>query len=203
MDDLIIRSFLMFILLCFFLVLTRHISTSRSNNRNGLKGSKTKAEKNIVLVEGVRTPFLVSGSDYKDILAHDLARGALQGLLKRTGCPKDAVDYIVFGTVIQEVKTSNIAREAALGAGFSDKIPAHTVTMACISSNQSITSAMGILASGGADAVIAGGVETMSDVPIRVNRSLRKILLSLNKAKTMGARLGLLSSIRPKHFAPE
>ena len=63
--------------------------------------------------------------------------------------------------------------------------------------------AMGILASGGADAVIAGGVETMSDVPIRVNRSLRKILLSLNKAKTMGARLGLLSSIRPKHFVPE
>ena len=123
-----------------------------------------------------------------------------------------------------------------MGAGFSDKIPAHTVTMACISSNQSITSgiilrapircmkaecpnswgemarrlyfsfvfiAMGMLASGGADAVIAGGVETMSDVPIRVNRSLRKILLSLNKAKTMGARLGLLSSIRPKHFAPE
>ena len=63
--------------------------------------------------------------------------------------------------------------------------------------------AMGILASGGADAVIAGGVETMSDVPIRVNRSLRKILLSLNKAKTLGARLGLLSSIRPKHLAPE
>ena len=62
---------------------------------------------------------------------------------------------------------------------------------------------MGILASGGADAVIAGGVETMSDVPIRVSRPLRKILLSLNKAKTMGARLGLLSSIRPKHLAPE
>jgi len=41
--------------------------------------------------------------------------------------------------VIQEVKTSNIAREAALGAGFSDKTPAHTVTMACISSNQAMT----------------------------------------------------------------
>jgi acetyl-CoA acyltransferase len=45
----------------------------------------------------------------------------------------------VFGTVIQEVKTSNIAREAALGAGFSQKTPAHTVTMACISANQAIT----------------------------------------------------------------
>jgi len=49
------------------------------------------------------------------------------------------VDYIVYGTVIQEVKTSNVGREAALAAGFPEKTPAHTVTMACISSNQSIT----------------------------------------------------------------
>ncbi|MCI4395710.1 hypothetical protein PGIGA_G00195020 [Pangasianodon gigas] len=95
--------------------------------------------KNIVLVDGVRTPFLQSGTSYSDLMPHDLARGALQGLLNRTGIPKDAVDYIVYGTVIQEVKTSNVAREAALGAGFSDKIPAHTVTMACISSNQAMT----------------------------------------------------------------
>ena len=61
------------------------------------------------------------------------------GLIQKTGLPKELVDYIVFGTVIQEVKTSNIAREAALGAGFSQKTPAHTVTMACISANQAIT----------------------------------------------------------------
>lgn len=59
--------------------------------------------------------------------------------MKKTGIPKELVDYIVYGTVIQEVKTSNIGREAALCAGFSDKTPAHTVTMACISSNQGIT----------------------------------------------------------------
>lgn len=47
---------------------------------------------------------------------------------------------MIYGTVIQEVKTSNIAREAALAAGYSDKTPSHTVTMACISSNVAITS---------------------------------------------------------------
>ena len=57
----------------------------------------------------------------------------------KVGLDKSVVDYIVMGTVIQEVKTSNVAREAALGAGFSDKTPSHTVTMACISSNQAIT----------------------------------------------------------------
>uniref|UniRef100_A0A8C3WJN7 Trifunctional enzyme subunit beta, mitochondrial n=1 Tax=Catagonus wagneri TaxID=51154 RepID=A0A8C3WJN7_9CETA len=106
------------------------------------KSKKTLAKpniRNIVVVDGVRIPFLQSGTSYKDLMPHDLARAALLGLLRRTNVPKGAVDYIVFGTVMQEVKTSNVAREAALGAGFSDKTPAHTVTMACISSNQAMT----------------------------------------------------------------
>uniref|UniRef100_A0A8P0PG78 Trifunctional enzyme subunit beta, mitochondrial n=1 Tax=Canis lupus familiaris TaxID=9615 RepID=A0A8P0PG78_CANLF len=106
------------------------------------KSKKTLAKpniRNIVVVDGVRIPFLQSGTSYKDLMPHDLARAALSGLLHRTNVPKDVVDYIIFGTVIQEVKTSNVAREAALGAGFSDKTPAHTVTMACISANQAMT----------------------------------------------------------------
>uniref|UniRef100_A0A4W6DNX2 Trifunctional enzyme subunit beta, mitochondrial n=1 Tax=Lates calcarifer TaxID=8187 RepID=A0A4W6DNX2_LATCA len=170
------------------------------------KSKKTLARpgvKNIVLVEGVRTPFLLSGTTYADLMPHDLARAALQGLLHKTGIPKDAVDYIIYGTVIQEVKTSNVAREAALGAGFSDKIPAHTVTMACISSNQAMTSAVGLIAAGQCDAVVAGGVEFMSDVPIRHSRKMRKTMLSLNRAKTLGQRLSLIGSIRLAHLSPE
>uniref|UniRef100_A0A3Q3WQK2 Trifunctional enzyme subunit beta, mitochondrial n=1 Tax=Mola mola TaxID=94237 RepID=A0A3Q3WQK2_MOLML len=170
------------------------------------KSKKTLARpglKNIVLVEGVRTPFLMSGTTYADLMPHDLARAALQGLLHRTGIPKDAVDYIIYGTVIQEVKTSNVARESALGAGFSDKIPAHTVTMACISSNVAMTSAVGLIAAGQCDAVVAGGVEFMSDVPIRHSRKMRKTMLSLNKAKSLGQRLSLIGSIRLAHLAPE
>ncbi|KAK1889593.1 Trifunctional enzyme subunit beta mitochondrial [Dissostichus eleginoides] len=170
------------------------------------KSKKTLARpgvKNIVLVEGVRTPFLLSGTTYADLMPHDLARAALQGLLHKTGLPKDAVDYIIYGTVIQEVKTSNIAREAALGAGFSDRIPAHTVTMACISSNVAMTSAVGMIAAGQCDSVVAGGVEFMSDVPIRHSRKMRKTMLSLSKAKTLGQRLGLIGSIRMAHLSPE
>lgn len=55
--------------------------------------------------------------------------------MRKTNTEKELIDYIIYGSVIQEVKTSNIAREAALAAGFSNKTPAHTVTMACISSN--------------------------------------------------------------------
>ncbi|XP_068261825.1 trifunctional enzyme subunit beta, mitochondrial isoform X2 [Nyctibius grandis] len=170
------------------------------------KSKKTLAKsgvKNIVVVEGVRIPFLQSGTSYADLMPHDLARAALQGLLNRTSIPRDVVDYIVYGTVIQEVKTSNVAREAALGAGFSDKIPAHTVTMACISSNQAMTTGVGLIAAGQCDVVVAGGVEFMSDVPIRHSRKMRKAMLTLNRAKTLGQKLSLISKIRPDYFAPE
>lgn len=151
--------------------------------------------RNVVLVEGVRTPFLQSGTDYKDLMPHNLATKSLVGLLKRTGVDKDVVDYVVYGTVIQEVKTSNIAREAMLSAGFSDKTPAHTVTQACISSNQAITTGVGLITSGQCDAVIAGGVEFMSDVPIRHSRKMRKIMLDFNKAKTNAKKWNLVKKL--------
>lgn len=126
-----------------------------------------------------------------------------RSLQKKIGFPKEVIDYIVYGTVMQEVKTSNIGREAALGAGYSEHTPAHTVTMACISSNQAITTGMGLIACGVYDAIIAGGVEFMSDLPIRLNRSMRSLLLQANKAKTLPNKLALLASIRPNYFIPD
>lgn len=125
------------------------------------------------------------------------------GLLRKTKIDKELVDYIVYGTVIQEVKTSNIGREAALAAGFSTKTPAHTVTMACISSNQAITTGVGLIASGTYDIIVAGGVEFMSDVPIRHSRKMRSLLLKANKAKTAVQRLQLLTTLRPDFLIPE
>ncbi|GAB0094910.1 trifunctional enzyme subunit beta, mitochondrial [Sergentomyia squamirostris] len=162
-----------------------------------------KTGKNIVLIDGVRTPFLTSGSDYSRLMPHSLASHSLVSLLRKTGVDKEIIDYIVYGTVIQEVKTSNIAREAALSAGFSNKTPAHTVTMACISSNQAITTGIGLIATGTYDVVVAGGVEFMSDVPIRHSRKMRGLMLKANKAKTPMAKLSLLSTLRPGHLIPE
>jgi acetyl-CoA acyltransferase len=94
--------------------------------------------------------------------------------------------------------------KAALAAGFTDRIPAHTVTQACISANQAITNGIGQITSGQSEVVIAGGVETMSDVPIRFSREMRKLLLTMNKAKTLPARLNLLMKIfSSKPLSPE
>ncbi|CAD7012438.1 unnamed protein product [Ceratitis capitata] len=167
------------------------------------KSIKRGFEQNIVLVDGVRTPFLHSFSDYSKLMPHQLARYALVNLLNKTNIDKDLIDYIVYGTVIQEVKTSNIAREAALSAGFSDKTPAHTVTMACISSNVAITTGIGLLATNTYDVIVAGGVEFMSDVPIRHSRKMRSLLLKANRAKTPAQKLALIATLRPNFFVPE
>jgi acetyl-CoA acyltransferase len=181
----------------------RSLSTTASVAAAQKKNFKTKLSKNIVLVDGVRTPFLMSGTDYQKLMPHELARHSLLNLLRKTGVDKEVIEYIVYGTVIQEVKTSNIGREAALAAGFSNFTPAHTVTMACISSNQAITTGMGLIATGTYDSIICGGVEFMSDVPIRHSRKMRSLMLKANRAKTVGQKLGLLSTFRPDFLIPE
>lgn len=63
--------------------------------------------------------------------------------------------------------------------------------------------AVGLIASGQYDVVVAGGVELMSDVPIRHSRKMRKMMLDFNKAKTLGQRLSLLSKFRLNFLSPE
>lgn len=89
--------------------------------------STVAASRNVVVVSGVRLPFALSSTLYEDELAVDLQRLAIQGLLTETALPKEEIDYVVCGNVIQEVRTSNIAREAAINAGLPNTIGAHTV----------------------------------------------------------------------------
>ena len=158
---------------------------------------------NIVLVDAVRTPFAVSGTVYKDMMAVDLQKEALKALVRRTGVDYKHIDHVICGTVIQEPKTSNIAREAMLLAGYPDKIPAHTVTLACISSNVAMTTGMGMIATGQANAIVAGGTEFLSDVPIRYNRKARKAMLGMSKAKAPLDKLKIGGTIVQNLLAPE
>ena len=115
------------------------------------------------------------------------------------------IDYILYGQVIQESRTSNIAREAAINSGIPNFVPAHTVTQACISANQALTTGAEKIMAGQADVVVCGGCETFSDVPIRFSRPVRARFLGLAKAMKggpMGA-LGLLKGLKLKDLAPE
>ena len=85
--------------------------------------------RNVVIVDGVRLPFAMTTTIYADEMAVDLQRLAFKGLMDKAALNRDEVDYIISGTVIQEVRTSNIAREAAINAGLPNVIGGHTVSM--------------------------------------------------------------------------
>lgn len=137
----------------------------------------------------------MSSTIYSDEMAVDLQRLAYKGLMDKTALDKKEVDYVISGTVIQEVRTSNLAREAAINAGLPKAIGGHTVSMACISSNAAICAGAEKILSGRASVILAGGAETFSDVPIRLTRPLRQRLITLPKIMKKGGPLGAVRHI--------
>ena len=95
-------------------------------------------KKNIVFIDGCRTPFLKSGTDYLNLMSYELGQFAIKGLLQKTDLNPKEVDQVIMGTVISNVQTSNLAREAALSAGIPNTTHCQTVTQACISANRAI-----------------------------------------------------------------
>ncbi|KAL7478543.1 hypothetical protein ACHAW6_004307 [Cyclotella cf. meneghiniana] len=168
---------------------------------------QSSPRKNVVVVDGVRLPFAQTSTIYSDQMAVDLQRLAFQGLITKTALDKGDVDYVLAGNVIQEVRTSNLAREAAINAGFPATIGGHTVAMACISSSVAITSAAEKILSNHAHVVVAGGAETFSDVPIRLTRPIRQKLITMPKAMKKGGPLGavrhMLKGLKMKDISLE
>ena len=159
-------------------------------------------KKKVVFVDGCRTPFLKSGSGYLNLMSYELGQFAINGLLKNTGLDPKQVDQVIMGTVISNVKTSNVAREAALGAGIPYSSPCQTVTQACISSNRAICNAINEIKLDNADIIIAGGVENISDTPIGFPKKMRNKLFAAQKLKGFLDYIKFLSSLRLSDFIP-
>lgn len=164
--------------------------TGRSNGRR------------VAVVAGVRTPFSKSGTLYKRMAAVDLARLCVAELVQRSELDTNAIDGVVFGTVVPSVVAPNIAREVALLPHFPKGIQAFTVGRACASANQAITDAADQIALGHAHAMIAGGAESLSTVPILHSARFAEALMGASRAKSLGARLKALSGIRPRDLIP-
>ncbi|HEU4456500.1 MAG TPA: acetyl-CoA C-acyltransferase FadI [Longimicrobium sp.] len=156
----------------------------------------------VAIVEGCRTPFAKSGTDFKDLTSTELGKMAVRELISRAELDVELIDHVVFGTVVQSVKEPNIAREVTLGSGIPPRVPAFTVGRACASSNQAITSAAEQIALGMADVVIAGGAESLTDIPILFSPEMRNALVRASKARSLGERVKAFSTIRPRNLAP-
>ncbi len=156
-----------------------------------------------VIVAGCRTPFLRSMTDFKNFSSYDLARIALKGLIDRSGLNGSEIDQVIFGCVLNEPQTSNVAREALIGAHLPLQIPAHTIAMACISSGRAISVAAGMIAAGRADVIVAGGTEALSNIPILLRRPLRHKLMDMRRLKNPLDWIKWIGRLRPRDFIPE
>ncbi|MYA10082.1 MAG: acetyl-CoA C-acyltransferase FadI [Gemmatimonadetes bacterium] len=153
------------------------------------------------IIDGCRTPFVRSGTHFSRLTAIDLGRHAVNELLARTEVPPDAVDHLVFGTVVHDPQAPNIAREVGLST-LPPNVPAVTVSRACASANQAISDGVNLIESGNAGAVVAGGAECLSRIPILVSDRLSRTLVAASRAKSLGARIRTFARTRPKDLVP-
>src|SRR5918993_936332 len=156
----------------------------------------------VAVVAGVRTPFAKAGTALKTLTAIELGKLCVAELLQRTELDGHDVDALVYGTVVPSVIAPNIAREVSLLPILPKRVEAFTVSRACASANQAITDAADQIALGHMDVAIAGGSESLSNIPILHSKGMSDILVSASKAKTMGGRLKILARIRPKDLVP-
>jgi len=158
--------------------------------------------RDVVLIDGFRTPFAKAGTALKDVHAAELGRIAVSELLARTGVDPAEIDEVILGNVAGPSESTNIARVVALMAGIPENVPAYTVQRNCASGMESIADAHLKVATGQAELILAGGTESMSLIPLLVSEGMTHMFDRLMRAKSPGAKVAALASVRPRDFKP-
>ncbi len=172
--------------------------TVQATGRRELKGPRGR----VAIIDGCRTPFVKSGTDFQNMDVIDLASAAAAELLARTGIDPGIIDLSVFGVVVPALHAPNLGREVVFRTSMPMHIPGVTVNLACASSTRAMTFGAASILSGECDVVLAGGAESLSNVPIQFSRKAAGVFIELSKAKTLPQRAGALSKLRPADLAP-
>ncbi|MCZ2830919.1 acetyl-CoA C-acetyltransferase [Modestobacter sp. VKM Ac-2986] len=154
------------------------------------------------IVGGNRTPFARANSVYARASNQDMLTAAIDGLVARFGLQDAQVGEVVAGAVLKHSRDFNLTREAVLGSRLSAATPAYDVQQACGTGLEAAVLVANKIALGQVESGVAGGVDTASDAPVAVNEDLRRVLMELNRAKTLQQRLKALSGLRPGHLSP-
>lgn len=148
--------------------------------------------RDVVIVEGTRTPFAKSGTNLKKVHPADLGKVALRELIAKTNLDVNLVDEVIIGNTGNPVDSVNISRVVALHAGIPQKTSAYTVHRNCASALESITNGYEKIKSGTMDVVLAGGTENMSQMPTLLPSKIQKTFDDLFAAKAPMQKIGLL-----------
>ncbi|PRY44344.1 acetyl-CoA C-acetyltransferase [Geodermatophilus tzadiensis] len=152
---------------------------------------------------GNRIPFARSNSAYAQASNQDMLTATLDGLVARFGLQGERVGEVVAGAVLKHSRDFNLTRESVLGSRLSAATPAYDVQQACGTGLEAAVLVANKIALGQIESGIAGGVDTTSDAPLAVGDDLRRALLELAGARSVGARLRAIARIRPGSLVPE
>ena len=154
------------------------------------------------VVGGNRIPFARADGPYAQASNQDMLTAALDGLIARFGLQDERLGEVAAGAVLKHSKDFNLTREAVLGSRLAATTPAYDVQQACGTGLETTLLVANKIALGQIESGIAGGVDTVSDAPIAVNEDLRQVLLSVNRARSLGGRLKALGGLRPGQLKP-
>ena len=156
----------------------------------------------IAVVDGIRTPFCKMKTALDEVPAQDLGAIVSKELLERVPVGAENIDEVIFGNVAQPPDAANIARVIALLSGLPKTVPAFTVHRNCASGIESVVDAVLRLQTGEGKCILAGGTESMSNIPFYMTKELQNVIFQFNRAKTFGQKLGALRTFRLKSLTP-
>ncbi|MCH7505642.1 thiolase family protein [PVC group bacterium] len=152
----------------------------------------------IAIVDGVRTPFVKVYTDFNDLEAYDLGRIVAIELIQKTEFDKNLIDEVIFGCVANSSDAANMARVVLLLAGIPERKRAMTVSRNCASGIESVTSGAEKIMTGAAQVVLAGGAESMSNIPLYYQKHVQNIFVALGRSKTLWTRLSQFFRLNPR-----
>jgi acetyl-CoA C-acetyltransferase len=154
-------------------------------------------------VGGNRIPFARANGPYARASNQDMLTAALDGLIARFGLQEQRLGEVAAGAVLKHSRDFNLTREVVLGSRLSPWTPSYDVQQACGTGLETTIHIANKIALGQIENGVAGGVDTASDAPIAVNEDLRRVLLEVNRSKSVPQRLALVRKLRPIQVVPE
>ncbi|MEI6703117.1 MAG: acetyl-CoA C-acetyltransferase [Deltaproteobacteria bacterium] len=127
--------------------------------------------RNVVIVSSARTPIGSFGGSLASMPASQLGQLVINEVIQRAGVPRERVEEVIMGQILQAGCGQNPARQAAIGAGIPEYVPSYTVNKLCGSGLKSVALGALAIAAGEADMIVAGGMESMSRAPYLLDKA--------------------------------
>jgi acetyl-CoA C-acetyltransferase len=163
---------------------------------------RNQQARRVAVVGGVRIPFCRAHTGYARCSNQDMMTAVLKALVSRYSLEGQRLGDVSLGAVIKHSRDFNLARESTLSSGLALETPAFDLQRACGTSLSAAIIIGSKISAGLIDAGIAGGTDTISDVPIVYPEAYRTLLLESARGRTLGARLKPWLKLRPRHFRP-